>query len=330
MGTDRLQFPTGAALHTEDDTAGQWVHYGADLGNNDWVQLRGVHGASLAQLTGSGGTTPTPTPPPPSGGPTAGNDALTGTDSADTINALAGNDSVDGRGGNDTIAGGPGTDTLTGAAGADVFVHAYGDGGSQVGYVTDFQVGTDRLQFPTGAALHTEDDTAGQWVHYGADLGNNDWVQLRGVHGASLAQLTGSGGTTPTPTPPPPSGGPTAGNDALTGTDSADTINALAGNDSVDGRGGNDTIAGGPGTDTLTGAAGADVFVHAYGDGGSQWDYVTDFQVGTDRLQFPTGAALHTEDDTAGQWVHYGADLGNNDWVQLRGVHGASLAQLIG
>ena len=42
-----------------------WVHHGANPGNGDWVQLRGVHGATLAQLTGSGGTT---APPPPSGG----------------------------------------------------------------------------------------------------------------------------------------------------------------------------------------------------------------------------------------------------------------------
>ena len=317
LGTDTLVVPSGAALHTEDDAAGQWVHYGADRGNNDWVQLIGVHGATLEQLTGWSA-------PPPLATPTTGSDTLAGTAGADAIDALAGNDSVSGDDGADTITSGPGYDQMTGGPGADVFIFNTGDGGSLPhDVITDFQVGTDKLVLPPGAALHTEDAAAGQWVHYGADRGNNDWIQLTGVHGATVTQLTGSGGT--------PTSEPTTGNDTLVGTSGPDVINALGGDDVVSAGDGADTIFGSFGYDQLTGGAGTDVFAFFYGAGGSfPHDVVTDFEVGIDRLLLPLGAALHTEDDPAGQWVHYGVDLGNNDWVQLLDVHGATLFQLAG
>ena len=139
---------------------------------------------------------------------TSGANALTGTSGADAISGLGGADTINGGDGNDTITGGTGTDRMTGGAGADVFVLASGHGG---GYphdaITDFAVGTDRLQFPAGASLFIQDDPTGQWVHHGSNLGNDDWVQLEGVRGASIAQLTGSGGGTPPPPPPPPTSG---------------------------------------------------------------------------------------------------------------------------
>ena len=317
VGVDRLSFQAGVALHTEDDPAGQWVHYGSNLGNNDWIQLNGVHGATIAQLT-------TSMAPPPPNGPTPGDDTLTGTPGADVMTGLGGNDLLVGEDGADTLTGGTGVDLAVGGTGADVFVFNYGDGGafSHDG-IADFQVGVDKLVFPTGAALHTEDSDAGQWVHYGANLGNNDWVLLQGVHGATLAQLTDAA-------PPPPSG-PTVGNDTLNGTSGPDAINALAGNDVVNGGDGADTISGSFGYDQMTGGAGADVFAFSYNDGGSfPHDVITDFQLGVDKLLFPTGVLLQTEADAGGQWVHYGADLGTNDWVQLKGVHGATIAQLTG
>jgi Ca2+-binding RTX toxin-like protein len=75
-----------------------------------------------------------------------------------------------------------------------------------------------------------------------------------------------------------------------------DSISGLAGNDTINGGAGNDTINGGPGIDVMTGGAGADVFVFASGDGGNvePHDRITDFQVGTDRLQLP-GAIIGTQ-----------------------------------
>ncbi|USW94825.1 type I secretion C-terminal target domain-containing protein [Pseudomonas proteolytica] len=47
-------------------------------------------------------------------------------------------------------------------------------------------------------------------------------------------------------------------------------------------RGGDDILIGGPGNNTLTGGAGADTF--QYLTGGSGHDVITDFAVGTDKL----------------------------------------------
>ncbi|MFM7419219.1 MAG: calcium-binding protein, partial [Alphaproteobacteria bacterium] len=55
------------------------------------------------------------------GGPTEGNDNLTGTASADTMCGLGGNDSISGLDGSDTINGGTGADTMDGGGGNDLF-----------------------------------------------------------------------------------------------------------------------------------------------------------------------------------------------------------------
>jgi Ca2+-binding RTX toxin-like protein len=69
----------------------------------------------------------------------------------------------------------------------------------------------------------------------------------------------------------------TNGVDTLTGTGTADTIN---------GRNGNDTIIGGGGKDTLTGGGGSDTFVYQTESDSllSNWDVITDFTRGTDRI----------------------------------------------
>jgi Ca2+-binding RTX toxin-like protein len=50
---------------------------------------------------------------------TTGRDHIKGTQSADTINALAGNDEIHARGGDDTVNGGPGRDEERGGKGKD-------------------------------------------------------------------------------------------------------------------------------------------------------------------------------------------------------------------
>ena len=64
-------------------------------------------------------------------------------------------------------------------------------------------------------------------------------------------------------------------------------LRGLAGNNSLNGGAGADILIGGAGRDTLTGGAGADTFVLADGDTGpaaDERDLVTDFRVGTDKL----------------------------------------------
>jgi S-layer protein len=118
--------------------------------------------------------------------------------------------------------------------------------------------------------------------------------------GANLAVTFTSANTTATATVTITGG---AGNDVLTGNAAADVISGGAGNDTLSGLLGNDTISGGAGTDgitggrgvdNLTGGAGVDTFSFAAGDSGAtfgaNFDTITDFVVGTDKLQF-TGVA---------------------------------------
>jgi Ca2+-binding RTX toxin-like protein len=95
---------------------------------------------------------------------------ITGTNSADSLVAGAGEDSLSGGAGNDTRSGGAGNDTLSGGAGDDTLIGGLGKdlfrfdtalatGG--VDTLADFVTGTDKIvlsaavfkQFAAGAAL---------------------------------------------------------------------------------------------------------------------------------------------------------------------------------
>jgi hypothetical protein len=62
----------------------------------------------------------------------------------------------------------------------------------------------------------------------------------------------------------------------------------------LEGQNGNDTLAGRGGNDTLTGGNGADTFVFANADGN---DIVTDFLVGTDKIDLTAISGIGTYDD---------------------------------
>ena len=64
------------------------------------------------------------------------------------------------------------------------------------------------------------------------------------------------------------------------------TITGLSGSDTLKGTAGVDTITGNAGADLITGGAGADLLVFKTGDGA---DFVTDFQLGVDRLSVSSG-----------------------------------------
>ncbi|MFN9631551.1 MAG: hypothetical protein ACK59A_15190 [Cyanobacteriota bacterium] len=71
-----------------------------------------------------------------------GNDSLTATSAAETLNGLGGNDRLNGEDGNDWLIGGVGIDQLNGGKGDDVLF-----GGADV----------DRFQFSTSVTFHTAD-----------------------------------------------------------------------------------------------------------------------------------------------------------------------------
>lgn len=75
----------------------------------------------------------------------------------------------------------------------------------------------------------------------------------------------------------------------LTGGSGVDTIVGGSGVDTINGGAGADVITGGTGKDVLTGGAGADTFKFAIGDSSAavgDFDTISDFVVGTDKLQF--------------------------------------------
>ena len=74
-----------------------------------------------------------------------------------------------------------------------------------------------------------------------------------------------------------------SGNDVMYGEQGRDTINGNAGDDEIYGGEDKDTINGGPGDDWLDGGPDADTFIFEPGNGN---DYIMDYTVGTDSIQF--------------------------------------------
>ena len=72
--------------------------------------------------------------------------------------------------------------------------------------------------------------------------------------------------------------------DILIGGTGADILNGGSGNDDLAGDSGADVLFGGSGNDFLTGGDGADTFVFSAPTDGTSFDTVSDFEVGTDRL----------------------------------------------
>jgi Ca2+-binding RTX toxin-like protein len=158
---------------------------------------------------------------------TAGRDVVTGTETGNHIDGLAGDDSIEGRGGDDQLWGGAGRDTLDGGIGADWMVGGIGDDTYVVDAPGDLVVerpgeGRDLVRSMIGSytlAANVEDLTLGYFAFRGTGnaLGNritaNGPCDLRGL----------------------------AGNDTLIGGSYADAL---------DGGGGADVMRGGWGGDS--------------------------------------------------------------------------------
>jgi parallel beta-helix repeat protein len=176
-----------------------------------------------------------------------GNNALSGTNAADSIDAGAGNDTID---------GGAGRDTLTGGTGADVFhFSAATDSNDADGQdrITDFDVSMDKIDVSGLGFTSLTSNIAtidGQLRIAYSSSSNRTYlrsdqspfeVALIGDYRSTLNAFNFIFASTPA-------------NQLLNGTDRADTI--IGGN-------GNDTIVGGLGRDIMTGGYGMDVFKFA-------------------------------------------------------------------
>jgi hypothetical protein len=199
-----------------DGAGGTRVFFDRDAPNaGDWpfhiTTLQGVAptGLTWAQLSQGGS--------PPSTPPTSGEGQV--------ITSPGPGSTVNGGTGNDTIIASQGADVLTGAGGGDAFT--YKALPWSAGRITDFAVGTDRLDLsaifqssgytgsdPIGDGRMTlqSDGSGGTKVFFDRDAPNaGDWpfhiTTLQGVSPAGLTWAKLSGGASN----PPPSSGPTVG-----------------------------------------------------------------------------------------------------------------------
>lgn len=180
---------------------------------------------------------------------------------------------------NDIIVGGGGNDTIDGDHGFD----RAGFSGNRADYII-----TTDYTYLIDPSLAT---TTVQQIGGGGDgtdtLTNVEILEF--ADGAfSVADFIG---------PPPP---PTPGDDLITGTPNADTIDLLGGNDTYYGFGGNDQITGGTGNDTLLAGDGTDT---VYGGSGADW-----VDGGADNDTLFGGAGRDTVMGGSGNDTMYGGD----------------------
>ena len=85
-----------------------------------------------------------------------------------------------------------------------------------------------------------------------------------------------------------------SGNDTIKGNDGDDTIYGGSGSDTINANNGNDTIVGGFGADHLTGSNGDDRFVYlsVADSNAAQFDTISDFKSGSDRIDLAALGAL--------------------------------------
>ncbi|HSV72020.1 MAG TPA: calcium-binding protein [Methylibium sp.] len=210
-----------------------------------------------------------------------GNDSLSGGGGNDSIDGGDANDTLVGGDGNDTLIGGAGYDTLTGGAGADVFV-INGPGPSlyyQDDVVTDFQLGTDRLDvrgygisdlatlqrllsFDSGGSVRLEIYQGG---YYQRTTFSGLWASDFPAASVTLSTVATADNIAGTSSTDYLFGG--LGNDTVTGGEGYDLLFGEAGNDVIYGgsatpqgetSGGYDTLVGGAGNDDLFGGGGYD------------------------------------------------------------------------
>ncbi|MBB4039267.1 hypothetical protein GGR34_000902 [Microvirga flocculans] len=237
--------------------------------------------------------------PEPSKSPSAGNDEITGTSKANTIDALAGHDLISGLGGNDKLTGGTGDDTVDGGLGNDALYGGLGD---------DFMEGGDGADRLYGGA--------GFDILYGGAgndqvRGDDDEDMLYGDEGNDL--LYGGNGHDLL------DGG--AGNDRLYGDAGDDQITGGEGNDIVQGGTGADTIEGENGDDKLYGGDGADVLIGWFGMDqlwGGTGDDVLDAGAGNDKLWGGAGSDRYVFNSDMGQDIVYDFKVTQNEMLLIR------------
>ncbi|MGB0747408.1 MAG: VCBS domain-containing protein, partial [Magnetospiraceae bacterium] len=205
------------------------------------------------------------------------NDTIVGNGAANEIFGWGGADSLIGGSGDDSLYGLTGNDTLDGGVGADVLYGSSGDDSLWGGGGNDsLNGGSGDDTLNGGGGFDTANyfgDPGGVTVNLGTFSATDGYGGTDTL--VNISNVTGS-----------------SNDDTIVGENSANQLRGGAGADSLVGQGGADTLVGGSGDDTLFGGSGGDSIAGGFGadvihyddptDGG---DVITDFAVGTDKIQ---------------------------------------------
>ena len=249
----------------------------------------------------------------------AGDDVLTGADTADSLGGGDGNDRLIGAKGADDMRGGAGNDTLVwnngdasdfidGEAGNDT---TEVNGSATLGDTFTLQPNAGRIKFQrTNLVPFTLDASTERFQVNG--LGGDDSVSASDGVGA-LTLLSVDGG---------------AGADTVSGSDGPDLILGGEGNDTLSGGGGDDRIVGDRGNDTMNGGAGDDTLVWNNGDGTD----VVNGDAGRDDVEVngaPTAGDAFTVQPNGARikfdrtnLVPFSLDIGSSETMHANGLGG--------
>ncbi|MCA3370823.1 MAG: FG-GAP repeat protein, partial [Roseomonas sp.] len=278
---------------------------------------------------------------------TVNDDLLTGTDGVDVMvgglgndtlqdgaeDFLNGADALEGGAGNDRLEvsdftflrvdGGSGTDTLAlngTALTLDLDLADIADSKLQSIEAIDLGAGGTTLRLTALEVLNLSDSTNTLRVTGGAGASlifvDSGWV--KGSTSGGFVTYTNGLATVLAATSLFP---PTVNDDDLSGTNGADTIDALAGNDAVFGDAGNDSLFGNTGNDSLAGGAGDDSL-----DGGAGDDWAS--YAGTGAVTVDLGAGSSSGDQGNDRLTSIEAVLGGsgNDLLLAGNVNFAILS----
>ncbi|MDB5468113.1 MAG: hypothetical protein JWQ46_2875 [Phenylobacterium sp.] len=258
---------TNVFYDTDGRASGNTIQY--RITDLDHVSSSGL---TWAQLSASSSA-------PPTGGSGGSGQVLTSHQYGDV---LAGGP------GDDTLMAGQGPDTLTGNGGADAFT--FKNLPWNAGHVTDFTVGSDRLDLSAlfqASGYTGSDPIADGYVSLQSDGsgGTNVFYDTDGRASGDTIQykITDLDHVSPTAlTWAQLSGGAPGGGTGGAGGASGQMLTSQKYGDTLVGGPGADTLVAGQGPDTLTGNAGGDAFTFR----NLPWNagHTTDFTVGSDRL----------------------------------------------
>ncbi|NWF46766.1 hypothetical protein F3K02_16120 [Hydrogenophaga sp. D2P1] len=300
MGTVHYQWRVdGNAI--EGATEDHYTLRATDVSQTVDVEVRYVDGYGALEAVTSASTAPVaPTNLNWTG--SAGADIFIGSLGHDTLNGQAGNDTLTGRSGNDVLIGGAGVDRLDGGDGSDLYLVSIASEHTAAEFADSGTQGVDEVRFAATASstltLYAGDAGVERVVigtGIGAEAISSGTLSLH-VNAAAVGNgLTMVGN---------------AGNNRLTGTAFADTL---------DGCLGIDTLVGGAGNDTYWVNHASDVVSEGTGAGTDTVMATVGFTLSgnVERLTLLGTAALNGNGNTLDNWL-----IGNEGANLLSGLTG--------